>query len=242
MSCWEIELELGGRNYTVPALSAVDWWPIVTNPETLLDVLDLIEGGQEELDDRLLAGEVTLAEIWEALRDAVEAAAGRSLHAAYVIASTAEQGWSRVNGTMVAKGFRWDGAPLGAALDAVYATVLGLFQKQEDLDGWLRLLNDEALTTPGKKREASATVKNEFESMAGPRPTGGARSTVARSGSARSKTRTRPRPPRQDGPSGAPMPPPSPPAGSDPPASHAGPEDADGPASGIGPRPPQPAR
>lgn len=202
MRCWEIELELGGRTYTVPALSAVDWWPILVNLD-LMGVLEQIEG-EDDLDDRLLSGEVTLAELHEATRDTIEAAAGRSLHAAYVLAVTAEQGWSRINGEMTARGFRWEDAPLGAALDAIYATVLGMFQKQEELDGWLRVLNDESLTAPGKKRTASEQAKSEFESMAGPRPTGGVRSTGGPSGSARPRTRTRPRPPRQAAPSGAP--------------------------------------
>lgn len=240
MRCWEVELELGGRTYTVPALPAVEWWPILVGLD-LLAVLDLT-GHSEEIDDRLISGELGYAELTEPLRDSLEAVAGRSLHSAYALAATADQNWSAVNGDLARLGFRWDEQSLSAALDAIYATVLRTFQKQEDLDAWLRILDDESLTAPGKKRTAAQTVKDEFATMAGPRPTGGVRSTGVRSGSAPTRTRSQPRPPRQPGPSGEPMPPPSPPAGSDRPASSEIPGGEDEPASGTGPPLPQPAR
>lgn len=205
MECWPIEIELGGRTYQVPALSAVDWWPIVVGLD-LMAILDLIEDPGRDLDDVMLSGEIPYDEMMGALRDTLEAAAGRSLHVAYVLAVTAEQGWMRINGDLIRRGFRWEGMPLGAALDAIYATVMAAFMKQEDLDTWLALLNDESRTMSGKKRTASEEARREFETMAGPPPTTGARSTVARSGSARPRTRTQPRPLRQVGPSGEPMP------------------------------------
>lgn len=240
MRCWEIELELEGRTYVVPALPAVEWWPILTGLD-LMAVLDLT-GHSSEIDDRLISGELTYAELTEPLKDALEAAAGRSLHTAYALAATAEQHWMAVNGELARRGFRWDEQPLAAALDAIYITVLKVFQKQEDLDAWLRILNDDSLTAPGKKRTASETVKSEFESMAGPRPTGGVRSTGERSGSAPTRTRTRLQQPRQRARSDEPKPPPSLPAESGRPASSGSPVDADGPTSGTGPPPPQQGR
>lgn len=239
MECLAIEIQLGGRAYEVPALPAVDWWPIALRLD-LMAVLDLIE--DPSLDDAMISGEVGPDELQTALVDALEAIAGRSLHVLYVLAITADQHWMDVSGKLALAGFRWDVMPLGAALDAIYATIVGSFQNQEDLDKFLGVLNDESLAAPGKKRTASAKIKDEFETMAGPKPTAGVRSTGGPSGNARSRTRSQPQPRRRGGPSGAPKRQPSPPAGSGPPASSARREGADEPASDTGPRPPQQAR
>lgn len=203
MQCWQVELELGGRTYTVPALPAVDWWPILIDLD-LMAILDLTD--TSALDDQLLDGEVTNEDLGTVLKDALEEVTGRSMHVAYVLAVTAEQNWMRINGKLAQSGFRWDEMPLAAALDAVYAATLDLFQKQEDLDKFLAILDNDSLTAPGKKRTASAKIKDEFETMAGPRPTGGVRSSGEPSGSARPRTRSQPRPRRRAGPSGEPTP------------------------------------
>lgn len=201
MACWPVEIELGGRTFEVPALPAVDWWPIVSRLDLML-VLDLIE--DPDLDDAMLLADP--AEMGSVLTEALEEVTGRSLHVTYVLAATADQHWMSISGELARRGFRWDQQPIAAALDAIYVVVTNRFQKQEDLDTWLALLDDESLTAPGKKRTASQKAKGEFESMAGPRPTSGVRSTGGRSGSARPRTRTRPRPPRQSDPSGEPTP------------------------------------
>lgn len=215
MRCWAIELELGGRTYEVPALSAVDWWPVLSSTDPL-QVLDLVTSS--DLDERLLAGEVDYSEMAEACRDAVEEAAGRSLHAAVVLALVAEGNWPVVNGALVRRGFRWDQQPLGAALDAIYSVVTETLDK-EPREKFLALLDNETLTDPKKKRKPPARIVNEFETMAGPKPTTGVKSTGAPSDSGRPKTQPRLRPRPQPARSGAPRKRPGPRAGSDPAAS-----------------------
>ncbi len=221
MRCWAIELELGGRTYDVPALSAVDWWPVLTSGD-LTQVLDFVVSSPEDpfnLDDLLLTGQLESADLGEALTDAVEAAAGRSFHAAFVIAMVANSQWASVNGALARRGFRWEGQPLGAALDAIYAEVTGRLEK-DDLNKFLALLENEALTQPGKRKgRTSGRVTSEFEAMAGPRPTAGVVATGEPSDSARPRTQPRLRPPRQGVPSGVPRRPRAPRAGSDPAAS-----------------------
>ncbi|HEU4751990.1 MAG TPA: hypothetical protein VFU47_02700 [Armatimonadota bacterium] len=221
MRCWAIELELGGRTYEVPALPAVDWWPVLVSAE-ISRILDFIESNPENpfnLDDLLLEGAFTAAELTEALTDALEEAAGRSFHAAYVLATVADTQWAAINGAIVQGGFRWDEQPLGAALDAIYAVVTARLP-EEALKKFLALLDNEALTAGGKATPRQrAKVQDEFEAMAGPKPTTGVVATGAPSDSARPKTRPRLQRPRQGGPSGAPKRQPGPPAGSDPGAS-----------------------
>ncbi|HEU4752426.1 MAG TPA: hypothetical protein VFU47_04885, partial [Armatimonadota bacterium] len=218
MRCWAIELELGGRTYEVPALPAVDWWPVLVSAD-LGQILDFVVSTPEDpfnLDDLLLDGAFTTAELTQALTDALEEVAGRSFHAAFVLATVANSQWAAINGAMVQGGFRWDEQPLGAALDAIYAVVTGRLN-EEALKKFLALLDNEALTTGGKPTPRQrAKVETEFESMAGPKPTAGVVATGARSGSGRPKTQPRLQRPRQGGRSGAPKRQPGPPAGSDP--------------------------
>lgn len=215
MRCWAIELELGGRTYEVPALSAVDWWPVLSAADPA-GVLDLVTSS--DLDERLLAGDLDGGELAEACRDAVEEAAGRSFHSAVVLVMVAEGQWPVINGSLVRRGFRWEDQPLGAALDAIYSVVTEALEK-EPLEKFLALLDNETLTDPKKKRKAPARIVNEFETMAGPKPTTGVRSTGGPSGSGRPKTQPRLQPPRQPARSGAPRRPRGRPAESDPPAS-----------------------
>lgn len=221
MRCWAIELELGGRTYEVPALPAVDWWPVLVSAE-ISRILDFIESSPEDpfnLDDLLLEGAFTTAELTQALTDALEEAAGRSFHAAFVLATVATTQWAAINGAMVQGGFRWDEQPLGAALDAIYAVVTSRLN-EDALKKFLALLDNEALTASGKPTARQrAKVENEFEAMAGPKPTTGVVATGERSGSGRPKTQPRLQRPRQGGRSGAPRQRPGPPAGSDPGAS-----------------------
>jgi hypothetical protein len=218
MRCWPIELEIGGRVYDLPALTSVDWWPVLTSGDLAL-ILDFVVSTPEDpfnLDDLILEGGLG-SDLGEVLTDAVETAAGRSLHVAMVLAIVAQMQWASINGALVRRGFRWEGQPLGAALDAIYAEVTSRLDK-DALTKFLALLENDSLTRPGKKK-ISEKVVSEFESLAGPRPTSGVKSTGVPSDSARPKTRTRPRQPRQDDPSTAPRRPRAPRAGSGPAAS-----------------------
>lgn len=169
MRCWAITVRLGGKEFEIPALPAVDWWPVLVsvNPRRVLDLLKSTDDA--DLDGMLLDGELSSAEIGEAVTDAIEEATGRSLHASFVLALAAEGNWANIGGALSLKGFRWDVLPIGAALDAIYAVIMGGL----DEDGrtkFTEILENEALTQPGKKRTPSERVMTEFEAMAGPRP------------------------------------------------------------------------
>src|SRR5262245_53379230 len=113
MRCWAITVELGGREYEIPALPAADWWPILVEarPSAILDILM----SSEDLDARILAGEIKGGDLNIALNDAIEEVTGRSFHAAFVLAMTAATAWPAIGGTLAQRGFRWDVMPIGAA-------------------------------------------------------------------------------------------------------------------------------
>lgn len=215
LRCWAIEIELGGRVYEIPAAPAADWWPVLSSADPLA-ILDMVTTDSMDLDGMLLSGEVTSDDLTTAITDAIEAAAGRSMHAVLVIVAASVSGWQVVNGYLTVRGFRWDQVPLGAALDAVQTAILEHLE-DEPRKKFLALLDNEALTTGRKTERQRQRASAEFESLAGPKPASGA--IAGPSGSARPRTRTRPRPPRQPVPSAVPSALPGPPAGSGPAAS-----------------------
>lgn len=220
MRCWAVEIELGGRTFDVPALPAVDWWPVIASGDLTL-ILDFVvssPGEPDNLDDFLLDGMLAGENLSGTLTDAAEVAAGRPFPVAHVLAYVAESQWASINGALVARGFRWDLQPLGAALDAIHAEVVNRLDK-DGLTKFLAALEAAAVSGTVRKHQVPEKVIEEFEGMAGPRPKTGVKSTGAPSDSARSRTRTRPRPPRQGDPSPEPRKPRAPRAGSGPVAS-----------------------
>jgi hypothetical protein len=211
MRCWAITVRLGGKEFEIPALPAVDWWPVLVsvNPRRVLDLLKSTDDA--DLDGMLLDGELSSAEIGEAVTDAIEEATGRSLHVSLVLALAADGNWPTIGGHLAQIGFRWDQQSIGAALDAIYAVIIG--NLPEDARGKFEaVLENESLTQPGKKRTPSERVMTEFEAMAGPRPAPSPpgqkpqQSSGGPSGSARPRTRS-PRQQRLQGArSGAPKP------------------------------------
>lgn len=209
MRCWAIDLELAGHMFDIPAMPAADWWPVLTTGDLAL-ILDFIED-TGDLDDLILDGRLPPGALADALTDAIEVTAGRTLHAAMVLATVATSHWASINGTITGTGFRWDGQPLGAALDAIHAEITSRLEKA-DLAKFMTLLDNEALT--GRKRgRGSSKAAEQFEMVAGPKPTSGVKSTGGPSDNARPRTRTQPRPPHPAAQSPAPTPQPGPPAG-----------------------------
>lgn len=224
MRCWAIGIELGGREFEIPALPAVEWWPVIASGD-LAQVLDFIASSPDDpdnLDELLLAGEVSGEDLTEAANDAIEEVTGRSFHAAFVLAVVAKAQWGTVGGVLAQTGFRWDLQPIGAALDAIYEILTSRMDK-DNLDKFLALLDNEALTRGKPTARQRAKVRDEFEAMAGPRPTAGVVATGERSGSGRPRTRPRPQPRRQGGRSASPRTPRAGRAGSGQEASSASP-------------------
>lgn len=205
MRCWAMDVQVGGRTFEVPALPAVDWWPILISGNPI-QVVDIFTSTDADLDELILTGEISAEDLSSAAVDIIEEVAGRSLHASYVLVTVASNNWPAIGGELAQRGFCWDVQPIGAALDAIYSIVLnGLPEKTEDgkrnpREEFLKLLENESMTTGKRTGRAREKALSEFEAMAGPKPTTGVRSTGAPSGSARPRTRQQRRPPRQDDP------------------------------------------
>lgn len=202
MPGWAITVQLGGREFEIPALPAVDWWPVLvdSSPVTFLDLLKSeTEAAHFDLDGSLLDGTITGAELSQVIADTVEEATGRSLHVAFVLATVASVAWPTIGGQLAREGFRWDVQSIGAALDAIYSIVVSSME-EKSRDKFLALLENDTVSRPGKKRTPSQRVVDEFETMAGPRPAPAplpGKASAERSGSQPTRTRTQPLQPPQ---------------------------------------------
>ena len=224
MRCWAITVQLGGRSYDVPALPAVDWWPIIVDPRptTFLDILSSRDPDDSyDLDTLLLNGDVSAEELDAVFREAIQEVTGRSLHVAFVTATVAADQWPVIGGLLAQSGFRWDVQSIGAALDAIHSVIVSNLE-DAPRKKFLAILEDEALTDPsrkGRKRGPSREALDAFESMAGPRPapapSPGA-STAEPSDSQPPRTQTQPLRRLQGARSGVPRRPPQTPGGSGP--------------------------
>lgn len=223
MRCWAITVEMGGREFEIPALPAVAWWPVIASMQPI-DILDMLKSSSEtdefELDGMLLDGQVTGKELSGVLRDVIEEVTGRTIQAAYVLALTATERWDVVGPAMAQTGFRWDVQPIGAALDLVYSVIMSAL-KEENQKKFEALLEKD-FSTPSRDRVPDQRVISEFEAMAGPRPAPAplpGKATAVPSDGQRPRTRTRLRQPLQDARSAGPRKKPGSRAGSGPPAS-----------------------
>lgn len=207
MRCWAITVELGGREFEIPAMPAADWWPVLTSGSPV-DILDFLKSGIDDpINEMLLDGTLGGEDLREAVTAVLEEVTGRSFHSAFVIATVGNMNWPLIGGYLAQRGFRWDVQPIGAALDAVYSVVVAHLEDKAR-DKFLAVLDNETLSNGKPSQKQREKLAAEFETMAGPRPAPApvpGLSSDAPSGSERPRTRTRPRPPRPASPSGAPI-------------------------------------
>lgn len=161
---WELEVELAGQDYVIPAVMADVWLPILmAEPLDLVEILPgmLSEQAQEELEEALLDGRITAEEISDTALEVVSLAAGRPWWWVLRLLNSASGAWLTIWGNLLAQGVNPQNLTLGAALDAIYATMLPRGQVKEEV----RRQFDRELSTPpagvkpddiDEKREAAA--------------------------------------------------------------------------------------
>lgn len=186
MQIWAVDLELGGRVFEIPALPAADWLPVLMSGRTVT-VLDMVND-PDGVDDVIATGQAGPEEIRDGVNAVIEQMAGRDLHAATVIAQAAALRWEIIGGDLARRGVRLDQISLGAALDALYATIAqGL--KPEALERFRAALepSTQSRRPPRANRRAA---ESQFEDMAGPKPAPvPVKATGGPSGGGRPKTR-----------------------------------------------------
>lgn len=163
---WSVDLDLGGETFEIPALPAADWVPILMSGR-LLDVLDLVDD-PDRVDRVMVRGDIEPDQIRDAIRSVVEQVSGRDAHTAMVIVQSAALRWEVIGGDLVRSGVRFDQIPLGAALDAIHASIMAHL-KPEDREKF-----QSALRPPEQGDQPSHSerkrAESQFTEMAGPKP------------------------------------------------------------------------
>lgn len=228
---WAIEVDLGGRVLRVPPTPAADWMPALMS----LDLWKVLELADDfDVDELLIDGDVTVAEVSDALLKVVEAAAGRSTWAAMALIHAATSNWKVVGAEMMRFAPRFDEMPLGSALDMIYAT-LSRCMDEKSLKKFDIVLANAPEELGGKPTRARASRRPVRQLPASAAP-------YVRE---RSKTRLRTLPAPPDVPIESPTPPPGIPVGSgllatiEPPPAAGDNHPAESPEAGT-PSPPRP--
>lgn len=122
LRCWQVDLDIGGHTYTVPALPARDWLlALLRLPGGLAGPIpDVVPGliPDEDLADQIADGRVPEEECTRAARDAVEAAAGMRWWSAIKLAHATPG--SPIGGELIVQGVDAAAVSLGAYLSAAY--------------------------------------------------------------------------------------------------------------------------
>lgn len=199
---WAIEIPVGSTVLRVPPLPAADWIAALIGLD-LWAVLDLAEGF--DVEELLMEGGTTVAEVQDALLKVVASAAGRTPWAAMTLVHTATTHWQVVGAEMMRFAPRLDEMPFGAALDMIYAT-LGRCMDDKGMRSFNVALNNAPPELGGAPTRVRAERRIE-------RPLPASAEPFVRE---RAKTRLRTPPLRPGVPTSEPTPPPPPPSDSDP--------------------------
>lgn len=153
-------VDLGGREYEIEPCSAAQWLAVLLpNPLDLSEILPgmLSDAGEEELEEALMAGQVSEADMREACLEVISMASGRNWWWALNLVQSAATIWLQVYGQLISHGVRFDQLPLGAALDAMYASIAARMDKDQ-----LRSFNSDLSRPPaGHVPELSENEEQE---------------------------------------------------------------------------------
>lgn len=131
---WELIVELGGREYMVPAASAAEWLAVLLeDPFDLSSILPgmLAEDDQSALADAAWAGRVGDKELEDAALEIISEVTGRDWWWAMHLLWVAAGSWMIVYGRMVTQGINPTAIPIGAFLDALYLTCTQGMDKEQ---------------------------------------------------------------------------------------------------------------
>lgn len=151
---------LGGSDYRLRAAMAAEWLPILLVEP--MDTSAIIPGmvvaeDQDALEEALIEGRIRLEELEEACQEVVTLAAGRDWWWARNLLGAVVGVWMIVYGPLVAQGMDMARVPLGAVLDAMYATCAARMDKDRlrEFDRELNVAPDGVVPVIDEDREAA---------------------------------------------------------------------------------------
>lgn len=129
LDIYSVLVTVGSRSFRIPALPASEWLKVLL--EEALDPEALFPGLCDpsvvvSVNQMMLDGEATGADLREAIWDALEAASGRRWFIAVKICAYARANWDVIGGELARHGVYPKQMSLSAWLDACYSTMLHL--------------------------------------------------------------------------------------------------------------------
>jgi hypothetical protein len=149
MAMWGANVSLGGKQFRVPSLDAAAWLEILMAETVDFEALFPGLAGPEavlEVNQMLLAGDITSEDLEQAILDMLESVAGRVWWITLRLCYALRKNWESVGGELARNAVTPFGVPLSYWLDAAYATLIHLIlhsQKPKNAEEFSR-----ALTTP----------------------------------------------------------------------------------------------
>lgn len=159
---WAVTVELGGQEYTIAARPAADWILAVINAgDEIFPTLALLPfDDYEQVKDRILLDqEITLDEVGQVSKDALEAVSGWHWWSAEVMIRSAAEEWRMIAGEMTKRGLDPGRLPLGAWLNGLYAMATERLDASERAAFNMRLDTPPPSAVPKEEREALAAAQ-----------------------------------------------------------------------------------
>lgn len=121
---WAVWVNIGGREYRIPAQPAGPWLMAIGG--TYRDVVPGMVAGldADDLLDMMVAGRVTVADLDEAARCAIEEMAGTRWWSAARLIAWLLGNWTSLGSGLLAKGIDPTVAPLGSVVAVTYRLVM----------------------------------------------------------------------------------------------------------------------
>lgn len=129
---FDIEVDLAGRTWVIPAAPAADWFEAVLSNGAAPVIPGMLSvEDEEEMLDLLIAGKIPEAGLQRANRDALATASGWNWWEAERLIVSIAHDWKVVGGVLLTNGIRLTAEPLGAVLAATYRLATADMSKEE---------------------------------------------------------------------------------------------------------------
>lgn len=124
LKCWGVAVDIGGEYYQIPAKPAGPWLSALVAGSLRPIVPGMLKGPDvDRLLDRMEAGQVRVAAMDAAAREAIAEVAGMKWWSAARLAGWLWGNWDTVGSMVLARGLNMDRDPLGAVLVVAYRVI-----------------------------------------------------------------------------------------------------------------------